>query len=1819
MGQVSVEETGMSVTQAKGSYLSVRLVQVANLKKYGRSLAIALVCLAHFGTRAAAQNVTMQHNDIGRTGQNTNETILTPANVNKTTFGKLFSHTVDGYVYAQPLYVAGVTMGAGTVQAGTTHNVVFIVTQHDSVYAFDADTNGGANANPLWQVTMLDSAHGAAANEKTVPNSDVSTSDIVPEIGITSTPVIDTSSNTIYVVSKATVGDTSFVQRLHALDITTGQEKFGGPAKLMASVPGTGNGSSGGNINFDPKWENNRPGSLLLNGIVYLGFAAHGDQGPYHGWVLAYDAKTLALKSAYCASPNGAGSGIWMSGSGLAADVPAGKPFGRLFVATGNGTYDATMPYGNNMDFGDDNIRLDLSNGVMTAEDAFTPMNQASLNSSDTDLGSGGALLLPDQPGAHTHMMVQGGKQGILYIMDRDNLGDYSTSKNTDLGEISTSGLWSMPAYWNNFIYVWGNGGRLQAYSINNGVISTSPASTSTFTLGYPGATPSISSNGTTNGIVWALQTDLYGANGTSVLHALSATNVATELYNSAQNGTNDLAGPIVKFAVPTVINGKVYVGTSNQMDVYGLKGGTQQAATPVINPAGSSFTGSIPVTITDSTGGATIYYTTDGSMPTTASTKYTGPITVSTTETISAVASATGLLTSPATSQTYTLQTQVVMPTFTPGAGSYVTAQSVTISDATPNNQIYYTTDGTTPSPGVGTTQLYSAAISIGATATLKAIATASGLTASPVASSTYTITLGGTGINFTSGFAASASTMAFNGSTGLDDTRLQLTNGGLNQAGSAFFNTPVNIQSFTSDFSMQLTNPQGADGITFTIQGVGPTALGCSGGGLGYGPDMPTNPDPCSGTPIAKSVAIKFDFYSNAGEGTDSTGLYQNGASPTTPAIDMTSSGVNLLSNDAMSIHLTYDGTTLAMTVTDGVVGKTFSTSWAVNIPNIVGGNSAYVGFTGGTGGATSSQKILTWTFTSASGSTQTAGIPGILPAAGTYTLPVSVTMSDGTTGAAIHYTTDGSTPTATSPLYSGAIALTGPTTVKAIAVASGLANSAAASNAYAIQAATPLLNPGPGTYTATQNVTITDTTPNSNIFYTLNGTTPTASSSPYSGPVFVGSTQTLSAIATATGLVNSAVVSGQYTINTTPGSGTTINFGSGFSSAGIGLVGSATLNGSNLQLTDTGTYEAGAAWYSSPVNIQTFTTDFAFSITPGTTPTGDGFTFAIQGNGPTAIGPFGGGLGYGPDSTSGTPGILNSVAVKFDLYSNGGEGVDSTGLFLNGASPTVPFVDMTGSPIDLHSGHPFKVHITYDGTNLAMTITDATTNGTFSHSWPVNIPGTVGGNTAYLGFTGGTGGDTAIQAIQTWTFSSGGVTQTQAAIPTFSPAGGVYTSAQSVTISSTTGGATIYYTTDGVTTPTTASTKYTAPVSVGSTETIQAIAVATGFTNSNVGSAAYTINSGGGSTTINYGSGFTAAGLTLNGVAALNGTRLRLTNSGANQAGTGWFSTPVSVSSFTTDFTFQLGAIGSSAYGNGMTFVIQNTGTSAIGPTGGGLGYGPDNTTNASPSANTPIAKSVAIKFDIVNNAGEGTNSTGLYQNGASPTMPAVTLGGGVNLRSGDTFKAHVTYDGTTLTLALTDQVNTTQTFTTSWTVNIPSVVGGSTAYVGFTGATGNSVANQDVVTWTYSSGSSGGGTPKTPITYATTGLPAVSSGPTFRVFAYGGFPDGNGTILDASKVGDNVTLTVNVPTAGLYDVKYSYKTINTRGVAQLSIDGTNVGGTLDQYLAGESYNTFDCGTFNFATAGSYLFKFTVVGKNASSAGYSMAFDDIILTPQ
>jgi len=444
-----------------------------------------------------------------------------------------------------------------------------------------------------------------------------------------------------------------------------------------------------------------------------------------------------------------------------------------------------------------------------------------------------------------------------------------------------------------------------------------------------------------------------------------------------------------------------------------------------------------------------------------------------------------------------------------------------------------------------------------------------------------------------------------------------------------------------------------------------------------------------------------------------------------------------------------------------------------------------------------------------------------------------------------------------------------------------------------------------------------------------------------------------------------------------------------------------------------------------------------------------------------------------------------------------------------------------------------------------------------------------------------------------------------QTTAATPTFSPAAGNYASAQSVTISDTTAGASIFFTTDG-TTPTTSSTKFTTPISVATTTTIKAIAAATGINNSSVATATYTI---GAVTGINFTSGFpSATGFQFNGGSALSGTRLRITDSGTYEARSVFWTTPVNIQAFTTDFTFQI-APGTNPMGDGFAFVLQNSAVTAVGPYGGGLAYGPD-----TPGGTPGIPKSIAVKFDIYSNAGEGANSTGLYTNGASPTTPATDLtASGVNLTAGNVMRAHVTYDGATLVLAISNTV-TGATFNASWPVNIPTTIGSSTAFAGFTGGTGGYSAVQDVLTWKYSPGA-----PQAAFTYSTSNLTAVSSGPTFSTFAYSGFPDGSGTLLSSTAVGDSVTLTVNVAQPGTYDVAYTTKEATSRGATQLAINGSNTGPVIDQYAPADTYSRFDLGNFNFAAAGNYSFKFTVTGKNAASSGYSLAFDDIILTPQ
>lgn len=1314
-------------------------IESAGLRRLRNRLGatLFLVAIATLATPGQTPVLT-QHNDIGRTGQNIGETILTPLNVNSTQFGKIFSLKVDGQVYAQPLYVPELTIN------GATHNALIVATEAESVYAFDADSNTGANATYLWHASVIDTAHGAASGATAVPYTTFNCTDMQPQSGISSTPVIDNTSGTVYVEAESLEGG-NVVHRLHALDITTGNEKSFGPIVISAlpnGVTGTGDGSSGGVLQFDNLTEHNRPGLLLFNGTIFIGFASHCDNGAYHGWLFAYSESSLARLAYFNTTPYGGLGGFWSSGAGLTADSS-----GNMFLVTGNGSYDTNNPA---IDYGDSILKMTYASGAFTVADYFTPYNQSSLSGGDTDLGSGGVLLLPTQPGTYPDELVEMGKQGTMYLVSRDTMttspAHYCNGCSSDPEIVQESsagqfaGLWSMPAYWNNTVYFAGSGGPLTAIPLSSGRLNYSSITTSSPSFGFPGATPSTSSNGTTNGIVWLIDSSQYGnpgpGPGPAILHAFNATSVSTELYNSTQAASGrDTAGNAVKFSVPTVTNGKVYVGATQEVDVYGpLSSGTAVTATSTISPASESVTTAVQVTITDSTSGSSIYYT----------------------------------------------------------------------------------TDGTTPVPGAGST--------------------------------------------------------------------------------------------------------------------------------------------------------VK----------------------------------------------------------------------------------------------------------------------------------------------------------------YSGAFTLT--------------------------------------------------------------------------------STHTVNAIATASGHTNSAVSSEIYTIQSNPI--TLVNDSSGFTASGLALSGNATLNGTRLRLTDGGASEAGSGFATAPMNIQSFTTDFSFQLT---NPNADGFTFTIHGGSTAAaLGPTGGGLGYGPDTVGGTGGIPSSIAIKFDLYSNNGEGTDSTGEYSDGVSPTTPFVDMTSSGVNLHSGDIFQVHLSYSGTNLAMTITDETTEAEFTSTFAnVNIPSTIGGNTGYVGFTGGTGGETAIQEIIGFSFVSGPASLPQAATPIISPAAGSYPGSVAVSITDSTTGNTIYYTTNG-NTPTTSSTKYAGGFTLTSSATVKAIAVASGYTNSAVASTAYTIAA---STApdINFSAGFTGeTSLTLNGGAIISGSRLRLTDGGGNEARSAFFTTPVNIAQFTSDFSFQL----TNPNADGFTFTIQGSGATAVGPSGGGLGYGPDNVTNPSSSANTPIAKSVAIKFDLYNNAGEGVDSTGSYTNGVSPTTPSTDMtSSGVNLHSGDVFKVHVTYNGTTLTWTITD-ATTAKTFTTSAAVNIPNLVGGSTAFAGFTGGTGGSTATQEVITWTFTSGSPSANQYETESSAVFNA--SKSSGPTYRIFAWSNFSGGEGTTMDGTATGQFVTITLSIPQAGTYDVQYATKAHTTRGIVQLSVNGSNVGPAEDQYSSTAVATIFDLGNITVA-GGNQALVFTTTGKNASSSGYTQAYDYIKLTPQ
>jgi mono/diheme cytochrome c family protein len=591
----------------------------------------------------SALNVLTYHNDNTRQGANTNEVLLTLANVNVSTFGRLITYSVDGYIYTQPLYVANLAIpGRGT------HNAVFVATEHNSVYAFDADGNGGTNGGLLWQTNLGSSALSDNHEFGDRYNGGQYT-DIVPEVGITGTPVIDLASETLYVdVRTRVVGATvNYYHSIHALNIVNGDEQSYSPVVVTHSIRGTGVDSSKGVVTFNPLQENQRPGLTLAGGTLYVAYGSFADTDPYHGWILGFNATNLQQLTNYVfnTTPNatvaafGANAGegaLWMGGNGLSVDVNT-----NLYFETANGSFSANT---NGGDYSDSFVRLSTTNGL-TVGDYFTPYNQASLQAADEDLGSGGPLLLPDSVGsaAHPHLIVGAGKEGTIHLVDRDNMGHYNPANDNQIVEEVPGAIgpaFSSPAYFNNQIYYQGEGDVTKGFTIANGFIAPTPASEATTSFSALGGTPSVSANGTNNGIVWTIQSDAFASSGPDVLHAYNATNLALELYNSSQNLARDNPGGAIQMTTPTVVNGKVYVGAEYALSVFG---NSVFLAAPSISPNGGPYTNSVTVTLSEASPGASIYYTLDGTTPTISSFLYTEPFALTSSAEVQAVAIESG------------------------------------------------------------------------------------------------------------------------------------------------------------------------------------------------------------------------------------------------------------------------------------------------------------------------------------------------------------------------------------------------------------------------------------------------------------------------------------------------------------------------------------------------------------------------------------------------------------------------------------------------------------------------------------------------------------------------------------------------------------------------------------------------------------------------------------------------------------------------------------------------------------------------------------------------------------------------------------------------------------------------------------------------------------------------------------------------------------------------------------------------------------------------------------------------------------------------
>ncbi len=1180
-----------------------------------------------FSSILSATAMLSYHNDITSTGQNLTETTLTPSNVNSTTFGKLFATSVDGQIYAQPLYDPGVNITTGTNPG--TYNVVFVATEHDSLYAINANTGA-----ILWHDALLHAVHGGTVTS--IPNGDVNSSDINPEIGITATPIIDPNTNILYVEAKtkevATDGN-HYIHQLYAINISNGSYVNGSPVVVADSigdtyvsgptVNGTGDGSSNGVVYFDALRQHDRPGLTIANGNVYLAFASHGDNGPYHGWVLSYNLSTLTLNGVLNTTPNGGLGGIWMGGDRLPVDAQ-----GNLYFETGNGTFDTTLNSSGmptNGDYGDSFVKIavdpttsqtnqNINGWGLKVVDYFTPFDQATLNNNDWDLGSGGPILLPDSVGstAHPHLLVGSGKEGRIYLIDQDNMGHYNSSTDNVVEETNNTtitGSFGDPAYYNGQIYYFG-GSNIgnpndvgKTFSIANGQLSLTPTAQGPDTFSYPGDTPSISANGNINGIVWATDT---GSNQLRAYNAAISNSTLSELYTSGQAASNRdaLTGTIDKFAVPTVADGQVFVGSSDAVNVYGILQAATQAPAAPSNLTATTLSGaSIELTWQDNStypnkaSGFDIEQSTDGVHFTQVATASAG----TTSYTVG------GLQTSTA----YTFRIRAFNNI---GNSAYSNTASATTSSTAPN-------------------------------------------------------------LNFSTGFANSSSLLTFNSSAKVNGTNLELTDGNGNEAGSAFSTSEVDITKFNTQFSFQLSGGSNtADGFTFCIQTAGNTALGSTGGGLGY-------------QGIATSVAIKFDLYNNSGEGNDSTGIYTDGAAPTTPSIDLSSTGINLHSGDVINVTMSYDGTTLTVKESDPTVNATATQSYTINIPTTVGTGTAYVGFTGGTGGLTAVQNILNWTFTSGTPS-QAPIAPVNSTAAAVSATEANVTWTNyatNQTGFHIDRATDPNftqnlvtmTAAANATSYVDPGLSVGATYYYRVRAFNAFGDSPNSNTTSAVLPTLPA---------AVSNLTVTNATTSEIDLSWTNNATNADSIEVFrqlgeNNPILIASLSPTTTSLADTGLV----------VKLKPG---TAYFYSvhAMNAAGPSLIDSVTGTTASStpapQLPNGGTNKPGNAVPTGKVNTVNPSTTFPSQLSNRNV---GGSTFTAPGVNPTALSPAGGGLD------------------------------------INGAVPAnAGSIDLSGSGSNPHSGDTFSVRMTYNGTsfmvkttdtNMEESTTDDTLNWTYS----------------------------------------------------------------------------------------------------------------------------------------------------------------------------------------------------------------------------------------------------------------------------------------------------------------------------------------------------------------------------------------------------------------------------------------------------------------------------------------------------------------------